>query len=525
MKSKFVIISLLLMVFVFCGDPSAFQDEEKKKTSSNIVEEAASSPFLFGELKKALNTGQSIQSAKNSLSLTREGRSVTLKWEKATTSLKNVTIIGYEVSKDNTEWIDVGNVLTYTFKNLNFGQTYRFVVRAKDSQENYGGILSATSTMGDAVENIFLTQNPVIGATYIKTAAGRLFVFGNNRYGQLGLGNTDGQITPIEITDSKIKGKIKKVNSGNFQTFIETTDNKLFVFGANGNGQLGLGDKNHRTLPVELAHHTIQGKVKKIHLGAAHGFIETTDNKLFAVGYNAFGQLGLGDTNDRTFPVEFTDPKIKGKVKNITLGYYNTFIETTDNKLFVFGYNSRGQLGLGSHRDVLSPTEITDSKIKGKIKKVHVGFDHAFIETTDDKIFVFGRNDLGALGLGHYNDEYSPVEFTDSRIKGKVKKITLGGSYTFIETTDSKLFVFGDNRRGQLGLGKADIAVLSPTEFTDSNIVGKIKKVFLGHSHTFIQTTDNKLFTFGDNNNGQLGLGDKTERRSAVELVLNLNKN
>ena len=198
-------------------------------------------------------------------------------------------------------------------------------------------------------------------------------------------------------------------------------------------------------------------------------FIETTDNKLFVFGYNGDGGLGLGDINNRNTPTELTDSRIRGKVKKVTSNLRGvTFIETTDNKLFVFGRNNYGQLGLGDTSGRNTPTELTDSRIRGKIKKVTLGNYNSFIETTDNKFFVFGRNNKGQLGLGDTSDRNTPTELTDSRIKGKVKKVTLSGGNSFIETTDNKLFVFGRNHYGQLGLGNRDIITV-PTELILKN--------------------------------------------------------
>ena len=94
----------------------------------------------------------------------------------------------------------------------------------------------------------------------------RYFGFGTNYYGQLGLGDTERRTTPVELIS--LKGiKAKFVESGLQFTVLVTglicfvslwlltcfkEDNKIFVWGINEYGELGLGDTENRTTPTEL---------------------------------------------------------------------------------------------------------------------------------------------------------------------------------------------------------------------------------------------------------------------------------
>ena len=328
---------------------------------------------------------------------------------------------------------------------------------------------------------------------------------------------------PTEITDKNIKSKIKNIFLGVNFTFILTNDDKLFAFGDNRNGQLGLGDSAPSSIktPTEITDKSIKGKIKNIAGGLHHTLLLTTDNNLFAFGEYQSGQLGLGNslTKDVKTPTEITDKNIKDKVDKIFVGWSGNFVLTKDKKLFAFGSNTSKNLGLEdtSLRSVATPTEITNKNIKGKIKDIFLSSLSTFVLTTDDKIFAFGFNSRSRLGLGDSapSSISTPTEITDKNIKGKIKKIGVGSSSNFVLTTDNKLFAFGDNRDGQLGLGdSAPSSISTPTEITDNNIKGKIKDIFVGSSlfktHIFVLTTDNQLLAFGDNSKGQLGLGDST---------------
>jgi alpha-tubulin suppressor-like RCC1 family protein len=66
------------------------------------------------------------------------------------------------------------------------------------------------------------------------------------------------------------------------------SDGTLWAFGANDNGQLGLGDTTDRLLPVQ-----VMTGASKVSAGYAHSLIIKTDNTLWSTGLNRDGRLGL----------------------------------------------------------------------------------------------------------------------------------------------------------------------------------------------------------------------------------------
>ena len=63
----------------------------------------------------------------------------------------------------------------------------------------------------------------------------------------------------------------------------------LFVFGNNIYGQLGLGDIDKRLTPVK---HPILSNVIDVSRGGFHSFVKTSNNEIFSMGYNKYSQLG-----------------------------------------------------------------------------------------------------------------------------------------------------------------------------------------------------------------------------------------
>jgi alpha-tubulin suppressor-like RCC1 family protein len=144
---------------------------------------------------------------------------------------------------------------------------------------------------------------------------------------------------------------------------------------------------------------------------------------------------------------------------------------TTLDKIYCFGMNSKGQLGngtwgtnwfgeqlvsidqlVGTSHDQLNPQEISFLKNE-KIIDIACGNEHTII-LTEKKLYACGSNNKGQLGLGHNRDQSSPQEIVSFKNE-KVKQIECGGFHTFV-LTEKYLYGFGENDFGQLGIGNKE---------------------------------------------------------------------
>ena len=401
----------------------------------------------------------------------------------------------------------------------------------------------------------------VQGSDYSSTIAlktdGTLWAWGYNYYGHLGLGDTTSRSSPTQVGLSTNWSKINSSSSA--LTLAIKTDGTLWSWGYNGDGNLGLGDTTNRSSPVQVGTLTTWAEI-----GSNEGdnsFAIKTDGTLWSWGYNGNGTLGLGDTTDRSSPVQVGSDTNWSKLSSTRNGHM--FASKTNGTMWVWGRAwTSTEMGTGWSTPVISystPIQVassvdwtgvismsssyyassflsTDNKIYiagyplgdsefAKFKKLPYSDDIKEIKSLgpagvmfftkgDDTLWGVGQNSIGQLGLGEtVNNYWSPVQVSThttwdiiSSTDGSVKGIK----------TDGTLWAWGYNGEGQLGLGDTT-SRSSPTQ------VGALtnwSKVSSGDtsSYTAAIKTDGTLWSWGYNDYGRLGLGDTTNRSSPTQV-------
>ena len=173
----------------------------------------------------------------------------------------------------------------------------------------------------------------------------------------------------------------------------------ILVTGRNNKGQLGLGHTND---PVktwsELA---VPGRVQEVVFGELHGMILLEAGTVYTSGRNNEGQLGLGDTNDRS---SFTQVggALEGKnVVKIACGSNHSGALTDAGELYLWGNGDRGQIGDGATSNRTTPTLVAGGALgdgDGRIAAFDLGYKHTVALTQDRRVLSWGNNVVGELG-------------------------------------------------------------------------------------------------------------------------------
>ncbi|AET04805.2 chromosome condensation regulator RCC1 repeat protein [Medicago truncatula] len=275
--------------------------------------------------------------------------------------------------------------------------------------------------------------------------------WGRGEDGQLGHGDTDDRLLPTKL--SAFDGQdIVSVTCGADYTVARSKSGKDVYswgcWGRNQNGELGLGTTKDSHVPQKIL--AFEGiRIKMVAAGAEHSVAITEDGDLYGWGWGRYGNLGLGDTNDRLIPEKVN---IDGdKIVMVSCGWRHTISISSSGGLYTHGWSKYGQLGHGDFEDCLVPRKVQALSDK-LISQVSGGWRHSMALTSNGQLFGWGWNKFGQIGIGHNFDCSSPmlVNFPHAQ---KVVQMSSGWRHTVAVTDRANVYSWGRGANGQLGHG------------------------------------------------------------------------
>ena len=327
-----------------------------------------------------------------------------------------------------------------------------------------------------------------------------LMVAGGNGVGQLGTGDITARqiLTPI-ATDKSWACIAVGTGAGNQGTssFGITTSGKLYAWGDNLQGELGLGFiiPQKFSSPVQVGART---DWKTVASSGYNTFALTTDGTMFGWGANSWGQLGQGDVISRSSPVQVGAASSWAQVVSGGSGN-STVALTKTGKLYSWGLNTKGELGLGDILPRSSPVQIgaltTWAQISGGYSCIAI--------STSGKLYGWGANSVGQLGLGDVLPRSSPVQIGAATNWVTAVTNTSGFGATLAINATGAMFSCGSGSHGQLGSG----ATTSRSTLAQIGTGTAWVAAFTGGASSFAINSFGNLYAMGSNAAGQLGLG------------------
>ena len=257
--------------------------------------------------------------------------------------------------------------------------------------------------------------------------------WGSNQYGQLGIGSTEPSATPV---DSGLSG-IATIALGITNTCAIDDRGRLFCWGQNATGAVG----NNTTADV-LAPTHIMDSTAQVAVGQLHACAVMLDSSLRCWGGNVFGVLGLGDGA----PQQVLEPTQVGTwsaYQEVACSGSHTCARRT-NGVACWGYNAGGQLGLGDTVDRNTPQLVNISVVD----VLATGGFHTGAMIEGD-IYMWGENAYRQLGTDEPFDVTAPTQISLS----SVAKVALGSNFSCALTQEGTVLCWGRNTNGQLGDG------------------------------------------------------------------------
>ena len=169
--------------------------------------------------------------------------------------------------------------------------------------------------------------------------------------------------------------------SGEYHTITLSNDGTLHSFGYNFHGELGLGHNKDVSLPTPIPN---LPKISQISCGRFFTVCVDCEGFMWSFGDNNFGQLGrTGNKTEFKVPQKIEDIP---PVLSVSCGFAHTLIITNDDNLWSCGYNGYGQLCLGNKEDKMKPQKTLFSHIS----KISAGFNHSLFQNNKGEIFSYG---------------------------------------------------------------------------------------------------------------------------------------
>ncbi len=365
-----------------------------------------------------------------------------------------------------------------------------------------GQLGDGTTTLGLAPKQVAgLTGITAVSAGWLHSLAyrasdGRLWAWGSNSYGQLGLpaGAPAQSLTPVEITAPPNLVRIRACHFHNVALDAAAT---VWAWGANFYGQLGDGTTVDRPSPGPV----LLAPAQSVTCGASHN-AAVVGGQVYTWGLNSFGQLGVGRQDPPRAPNPLPE-LVTGltSVVEVAGGGIHTLARTASGDLWAWGYNTEGQVGNGAvtpaDTGVLSPAKLAISNVTA----IAAGSIHSAALDGDGNVWAWGDNLRGSVGDNRTTESLVPKRVMMGAL---ATHVSAGGYHTMVlgrPRGPASALAAGSNGSGQLGDGSGVSSSLAIGVALSSGAL----QMAGGSRHSLAVLGDGTVAAWGDNASGQLG--------------------
>jgi alpha-tubulin suppressor-like RCC1 family protein len=375
---------------------------------------------------------------------------------------------------------------------------------------------------------------------------GTLRCWGHAPYGALGNGASPADTSTNFLTPAfpiGTTGKPIKWERQGSDNIVLMDNGEVWVWGRNGSGQLGVGNTSTVLVPTKVTALNgvnivdVQLSKQFYNNGRYHTLFLADDGSLYACGYNATGQLGIGNTTNQSTPQLLSKSdwvKIYAMGENVS---YSAGIDTSGD-LYTWGGNGHGQLGIGSTTNQSTPQlvnafgGVTVSKFSGAMGwNSSINFEHgsSMCLLSTGAVYTWGHNGEGQLGTGNTTQYNTPQHISGLGTDNQdilMAHSAYGVSYVIKD--DQSIVASGYNGYGQLGDGTTtnkSTHQTIPNSLRSGRTITQLKTLgTLPYTSTVILYDDGYIQACGYNDNGNYGIGTDLATNTSLQPVLGFMK-
>jgi alpha-tubulin suppressor-like RCC1 family protein len=422
------------------------------------------------------------------------------------------------------------------FSDIESGPSHACMIQ-KDGKEMYcwGRNTSGELGQGNTTATTAVVAVPMTGAlngkslvsstlggnsTCVVETLGGIYCWGGNSVGQAGQGTVGGNIlapTLVPGTGAGTALQFNDVDTYGATVCATTTASTLYCWGNNNYGQLGLSNTTNLSTPTRVI---TTGDLKNkemsaISIGSNHVCATDDDGAAYCWGANGYGQLGVGTTvSTSTVPVSLTP-----HFTQVSAGRFVTCAVSAAGAGYCWGDNTYATVGNGASGGSISTPSVLPTLTGGlagqRLASIAVGERQACALTAAGKVFCWGSQNYGEIGVNSLTGaRLVPTQITDSAaIAGKViSQITAGSTNVCALDTAGAAYCWGRGDHGTVG-NNATGHVLTAQAVTMPAGAGGFSKVSLGgYSACGIGLATKFLYCWGYNDLYGLGVGDNVRK-------------
>jgi len=372
------------------------------------------------------------------------------------------------------------------------------------STTTYNFVVKATDTENQDASKSFSITITVPPQT-------RLYSWGIESNGQVGLNDSVSRSSPVQVGSDTNWNSIKVIR---YSAMAIKTNGTLWSWGRNNTGELGLDAPGNRSSPTQVGSDTNWGKIGGIF---DNGAAIRTNGTLWTWGSGLLGSTGHNNSVTKSSPTQVGSDT---NWNDISVGSYSMAAIRTNGTLWMWGWNTQGQLGLDDTSHKSSPTQVgSDTNWK---KVISAERWSAGIKT-NGTLWTWG-NAGPHLGLNDVAVSRSSPTQVGTLTNWNDISVSTTGFHIMAIKTDSTLWLWGYNNYGQLGQNNI-IDKSSPVQVGTGTNWSKISAGAGGNGSGISMAikTDGTLWSWGRNNEGQLAKNDLIYRSSPVQIGTNTN--
>ena len=235
-------------------------------------------------------------------------------------------------------------------------------------------------------------------------------------------------------------------------------------------------------------------------------------SKLYAFGINTFGKLGISQSIRELSIPKLISQLVNYRIVHISIGDTTTLLLTDDGEILTAGYGVSGGIDTSSEKFKV-PEKFRTSKCLSneKISYLATYGQSTIICTPDGSLWSIGNNTCSVIGQD-FASNISELKTMQFKLKSPVTSLSIGPNHSLITTKDGKLFHIGSNDRYQNGentMTRSNIPKEVSIKKNDFYVMASAGEGFSAFIIKDKITGKKKLYTAGWSKDGRSGIDEK----------------